>query len=236
MSFLPADAYHGAYMGPVDISFETDSTGRLAAFIHTERLTLQSCGMDDVKRYADLFGDEDVMSQCGSRTKSQDEIASVIRHVWDRLWSIGSPYSAFPIFEEFTDIFIGHIAVVPALEYGHAELSYCLQKEFHGRRFGTEAVSAVVLRYLPEAIRRNEQNGGEVLSLLTATTQSTNVAAWKILESVGCKRVQGSDGQTCPRLKYQKFFSNPTERYALSGSLVGNRQSLYANGFYSIAR
>ncbi len=207
MSVFNYPEIHGAYTGPVDVRFLTDESFGLRVYIDTERLHLASCGLDDVSRYARLFGDREVASRYGGAPKTLPEIRCLIEGVWERLWRCCIPYSAFPIFDDLTDEFIGHIAVDPLANPGEAELSVCLHKKFWGKRVGTEAISAVVLRYLPLTISRGYLIHGKPLSLLTAVVRADNVAIGKILNTLGFEKFVECERKDGPAIIYQKSFS-----------------------------
>lgn len=179
------------------IEFEWDDIENkkgLRVTITTERLILKSVVEEDIPNLVRLFSDPDVMKRYAAGTP-RDEQTTVrrVRDVWIPRWQDNDPRGAFAVFlKDDPRTMIGSVVLGVGDGPGRAELAGLSFKDFWGKGFGSEAITALVNEYAPTLIdyqydfaKGFKDCSFMVLSRIDATASPDNIASWKILDKLG---------------------------------------------------
>jgi RimJ/RimL family protein N-acetyltransferase len=204
MSLALAVPCSHTYYGESKIDFSSDDEG-LRVTINTERLYMRSVEATESEydRYADLFGSEDVMGKFATgQTKTREEMRTRIEGVWVERWRKRDPYSGLAVFKNDTDDFLGHVVLGHSDAPGKSELAYLFGKEYWNKRYGSEAVAAIVKEYAPATVEKGYLLDGSFLKTIVATARPDNPASVRILEKVGMRRVCAEEKYGAIRCHY----------------------------------
>jgi len=180
------------YRGSSEVNFFLNDDAELTVTIDTDRLHIRSveASEKDFGSYAALFGDQDVMGKFATgQTKTREEMETRIKETWVKRWHQNDPYSGLAVFKKDTDDFLGHVVIGHGDEAGQSELAYLFMKNHWGKRFGSEAVNAVVKEYAPATVKEGYTLDGKALEKITATTRPDNPASVKILTNLGMHKI-----------------------------------------------
>jgi ribosomal-protein-alanine N-acetyltransferase len=175
-----------------NIHFYTSKNGELSVTIDTERLHIRSIESteSDHDNYAALFGDPATVEKFATgKTRTKIEIAERIDNGWVTRWREKDPYSGMAIFKKDTDEFVGHIVLGHGDLPGESEFAICLKSEHWGKRYGTEALTALIHEYAPATVKQGYRLEGKPLERIIATSRSDNIASCKIIEKLGMRLV-----------------------------------------------
>ncbi len=186
--------------------------------IETQDLNLCAIQESDKPVYQILFSDyPTMMKYAGSEKRvseigeaawqkeQQENIAKRVDILVQR-WKDKDPFSAFAIYHKTTKMFVGHIVVGHGDKPGEASLAYIIAHQEWNKGYGTQAVEAIVKRYLPALIKMHLEVEGGPFSELTATVRPDNIHSVKILEKVGMTYVGEKEEYGTPRLLYHKIY------------------------------
>ena len=178
------------YHANSEVNFFLNEREELTVTIDTDRLHIRSVEASDCSSYAALFSDEDVMSKYGfGQTKTQEETESRVKDMWVKRWHQRDPYAGLAVFNNDTDDFLGHVVIGHGDEPGQSELAYLFMKNYWNKRYGSEAVTAVVKDYAPATVAEGYTLEGKPLETITATARPDNPASVKILEKLGMHKI-----------------------------------------------
>ena len=181
-----------------DIKFCLSDSNKLSVTIKTPMLTLRSVKADrDYQDYFNMFDDPQVMSKYAYGKRITDpslkEIAPGFVDMQVRLnrlegrWNSNNPFSAFSVFDQTTDEFLGFVSVGQSGgNADEAEIAYMFNKQSWGKGIGREAVSTVVNCFVPYVMMRGYKLNGCDLKNIMATARLDNMPSQKILFRVGC--------------------------------------------------
>ncbi len=176
----------------VQITFDQDKRFNPLAILTTD-LEIRPVTRYDIKHYCDLFADHNVMAKYATgreitekeqdRARRETLIARI--HGWESRWENDDPFNGLAIFERKTGQFVGHVVAGRSDMRGVSEVAYLLHREFWGKGYGTQAVSAVVNHFIPRVVMRGCLLDGCQLKALVATTRTDHIPSQRILKTVG---------------------------------------------------
>lgn len=193
------------YRGDSEINFFSNEEGALFVTIDTDRLHIRSVKATEAEydRYAALFGSQDVMEKYATgQTKTRDEIRTRIEDVWVKRWCEHDPYAGLAVFIKDTGEFIGHVVLGHGDTAGESEIAYLFHKPHWGKRYGSEAVTAIVKEYASATVQEGYTLEGKPLEKIVATARPDNPAACRILEKVGMHFVSEEEKYGATRYHY----------------------------------
>lgn len=180
------------YHGSSEVNFFLNDHDQLTVTIDTDRLHIRSveASEEDYSSYAALFGDKDVMGKYASgQTKTRADMVDRVKNVWVKRWHQNDPYAGLAVFEKGTEDFLGHVVIGHGDEAGQSELAYLFMKNHWDKRFGSEAVTAVVKEYAPATVEEGYTLDGKALEKITATARPDNPASVRILTKLGMHKI-----------------------------------------------
>lgn len=194
---ISADNYVSRYFAGSNITFFRNSRDGLHVVVETQRLYMRSVRniAEDNEDHFQLFGSKDVMEKVDlGEVKTKTEVIDRIQNVWVKKWLQLDPFSAFSVFkkEGKNRVFIGHVEMDLGPKPGVCVITFLFDKKFWGGGYAKEAVKAVVNDYSRVVSQEGYLLNGEKLKTITAVTRVDNLAAIKILESVGMKCIEES--------------------------------------------
>lgn len=176
----------------INIAFsKTDNY--LIVEITTPKLILRSVTEKDRDNYCSVFGNPEIM-----RTYATGKPEDILK-ISDRFsnfvqrWENNNPFSAFVILEKESKAFVG-ITIFESSEEGIepnnegpgvAEISRALQKEYHGKGYGTEILDILSNHYAPELKQKKYLLNGHELQEIIMVTGVDNIAAQRTYEKLG---------------------------------------------------
>lgn len=183
----------GAYLGPIDVSLETDYG--IVARIETQDLVLYSVNWDQFDDYVQLFGDAATVEKYAKGTPLTSYDVELLMSTWIVRWQESDPFSAFAVYRKGqTEEFIGHVVLGHGGRFGQADLAYLFKPEFQNQNYCKQALTAVVYGYAPRLINDNFMvNVGEdccepsPLKIVHATARLDDVASLEALSGLGLK-------------------------------------------------
>ncbi len=193
------------YRGNSEISFFSDDQAGLSVTIDTEHLHIRSIEAteDEYNRYADLFGNRDVMEKFATgQTKTREEIKTRINAVWVKRWHECDPYSGFAVFKKGTNEFLGHVVLGHGDRPGVTELAGLGYQSFWDKGYGSEAATAMVREYAPATVQEGYLLDGKPLERIIATARPDNPASGRILEKTGMQLVRKEEKYGAMRHHY----------------------------------
>lgn len=194
---------------------EGKDSKRLFITIETERLLIQTVTMDDACAYQQLFEDPNVMTKYASGNPVQDPNYAANRiQGWVERWGNDDPFNGMAVFLKDTKEFVGHVVIGRSGTNGISELAYLFHSKFWGKRYGSEAVVAVVNYLALEIIKRKMLLDGIELSSIEATTRIDHFVSQKILRKVGME----TDGVINHKFNAQRYIFNVSAKKLLEMS------------------
>ncbi len=205
-------------MDPVRIAISQDKDGKnLSVEILTPRLKILSANSQrDLTNYIALMGDPVVRRNYADGKPVPAETTTARMKDWEERWASGDPFSGLAVYKHDNE-FVGHVIVGYSGKEGEAELAFLFNEKFWHQGYGTEAVSAVMLQFVPQMLefKNKEECNGEdytnrnVLLYVTndkqlakgafksvmATVSKDNPASRKIMEKSGMTVEKDKDGQ-----------------------------------------
>lgn len=189
------------YSGESEINFFSDDAG-LTVTIDTKRLHMRSVKINDLDRFALLFGDKEVMEKFGTgETKTREKTQERIEK-WVKRWQANNPYAGLAVFEKATGRFVGHVILGQTSLPGVAEIAYLFHKANWKQHYGTEAVAALVQEYAPATVQEGYTIKDKPLEKIVATARVDNPASFRILEKVGMHYDKTEERFGAPRAHY----------------------------------
>ncbi len=170
------------------ICFLSKADSGLTVTIDTPHLHMRSVTAteEDIDRYADLFGNPEVMQKYATgQTKTREEIVERISNSWAQRWHESDPYSGFAVFKTGTHEFVGHVILDHGDAPGEAEAACLLMPSYWHNGYATEAVTALVKEYAPATVEEGYTLEGKKLEKIVATARVDNVASCRILDKLG---------------------------------------------------
>lgn len=189
-SFTSVSSTH-TYRGNSEVNFFLNEQDSLTVTIDTDRLHIRSVknSESDCMAYASLFGDPTVMVKYATgQPVTKEGIENRINN-WFKRWQQDDPYSGLAVFKNDTDEFLGHVVIGHTGTAGQSELAYLLMKRHWGKKFATEAVTAVVKEYAPATVKEGYTLDGKPLETIIATARPDNPYSVRILEKLGMHKI-----------------------------------------------
>jgi RimJ/RimL family protein N-acetyltransferase len=154
--------------------------------LETQRLLMRMWRDADIKEYAELCADAEVMRYMGGKTLDRTEawkhMASMIGH-----WYLRG-YGVWAVEEKASGRLVGRIGCINPEGWPGFEVGWTLKREFWGKGYATEAAR----RSLEYAF--DELNQPHVISLIHPENRASIRVAERIGEKVeGAARVMGLD-------------------------------------------
>lgn len=168
----------------------------LSTTIKTNRLFIRSIQntLADQDHYFSLVGNPRVREKVGDGKVKTREVSDDLVKRFAADWFNNNPYSALLVFEKdnyevSNERLIGCVILYP-LDAGEVDLVYYFNEASWGKRYGTEAVTAVAKGLLPDLIKYGYQVKGAIPTKLIATAREDNEGSWRILERLGLQLVK----------------------------------------------
>ncbi len=139
-----------SYQGSINLTLVSESDA-ISAWLETDDLILVSVAAAQFENYARLFTDPAAVEKyADGQPWTEDEVRAAVQE-WTARWEVNrDPFSAFAIFDKKAgNDFIGHIVLGHGSRYGQSELALLLSPSCHKIGYATQAVSAVLYRYVP---------------------------------------------------------------------------------------
>jgi RimJ/RimL family protein N-acetyltransferase len=170
--------------------------------IETRQLKLRSVQASDLLAYQALYthpqtmqkftDNEERFQKMGADAWKAQQMESIAKRValWVKRWNVEhDPFSAFVILKKDSGEMVGHIVAEQGDNPGESEVAFVIHEKHWHKKYGAEAVEAIVLQYL-DALKENETLvDGVPLSKICAKARLDNFPAIRILEKLGFKKV-----------------------------------------------
>ena len=162
----------------------------------TERLHIAPCQESDIDDYYNhIYGSAEVAKTFLVPTGKPMKRSQVIRYVLRKVnrWEQGEHFSAFTVRDKATNKFLGTMGLGSTDEKNSAWISYAIRQEEWNKRYGSEAVKALM-----EYARRLYQAGykldyGQPFERVITVVRKDNKPSVKILKKVGFKVYKAYD-------------------------------------------
>ncbi len=192
----------------------------LDVLIKTNDLELTSVREKEIPHYQELYSDPMTMKMFTDNEKrlyemdieawKQEQMTNVAKRVnaWIQRWNDGMPFSAFAIYNNGQ--FVGHIIAGFGDNGGESEIAYIVHSKYWNKGFGSQAVEAVVNKWLPYLQQQKYETVGDdkmskVVSTIVATSRLDNAWSERILVKNGFTKTSEKEAWGCNRAVYQKM-------------------------------
>lgn len=171
--------------GVPQVNFIEADSG-LRVNIKTHRLELTSVTMEDLDNYhTHLFGNPQIMEKYGNTQIWDKKKVKTTIEKWMNRWNGKNPFSGLVV-QSHQGAFLGHVILGEGDEPYDSELACLIRKEAWGKRYGSEALGAIVLFYAPELVKKGYKIPQQAaFKRIVATARPDNKASGKILEKLG---------------------------------------------------
>lgn len=144
--------------------------------IITDRLILKRFNKEDLVRFAEILGEDEVGRQLPRGRGLTYQEARLFFERINKLWE-ENKYGIWAVIEKESGNLIGHCGLNKVEDLDEIEVLYALSEKYWGRGYGTEAAAATV------------KYGLEILNLnkIIGLTRPENKASQRVLEKVGLK-------------------------------------------------
>ncbi len=192
--------------------------------MNTKDLVLCSVSENNRADYVGLYTDPETMKMFTDNEErlskktleewKQEQTAAVAKRiqVLVQRWKEGNPFSAFAIYHQPTHQFIGHIVAGFGDHPGESEIAFIIHKNYQQKGYGSQAVEAVMQKWLPylqaQKYEISEEVDGKsvskVISHVVATVRQDNEPSIRILVKNGFTKTGEKEAWGCKRSIYEK--------------------------------
>lgn len=192
----------------------------LEVHIKTKDLELTSVSEGDIPHYQELYSDpatmkmftdnEERLSKMDEEAWKNEQMVNISKRIkiWIERWKDGMPFSAFAI--RHGKEFVGHIVAGLGDNAGESEVAYIIHSKHWNKGYGSQAVEAVVKKWLPYLQQQKYETSGDdgakqVVTTITATSRVDNTWSDRILVKNGFVKTGKKEAWGCERTIYQKI-------------------------------